>query len=161
VIHSPFHIHSAASSSSSSGPSLLLSLDKGRYTDWPALRDWLLALHVQQARRGITNTNTSTSTSTSTSIGGEEKEDAADDEAGAFRRFLATLPPALASLITPLSGAGAVLGDGGAVDGGNGNGDGNGNILSPRAALRRLVAAIEVGTEEGQRGSLPRLCRWI
>lgn len=117
----------------------MLSLDKGRYADWPALRDWLLALHVQQARRGIANASTNTSSSIS---GEEEEEDAADDEAAAFRRFLATLPPALVSLITPLPGVGAVLGTGGAADG---DGAGNGDVLSPRAALQRLVAAIEVG----------------
>lgn len=125
------------------GPSLLFSLDKARYAEWPALRDWLLSLHLQHASGGITSAVASV-----VPLWGDKDDEGSGAAAageGGFRRFLATLPPRLATLITPLPAVAAVL----AQEGGGTNGDGNGgnsssSSTSPQAALKRLVAAIEV-----------------
>lgn len=109
------------------GPSLLLSLDKSRYAQWPELRDWLIRLHLRQAQSGIVDNATGTAP-----VPFLQQE----QEAEGFKRFLTELPPSLATLITPLPAAGAALAG---VDGANGC-----NGTSPRATLRKLVTAIEV-----------------
>lgn len=107
-----------------SGPSLLFSLDKSRHAEWPALiRDWLLSLHLQQARSGMAS----------------GKEEGEETEEEGFLQFLAAVPPALATLIAPLPHVAAALA-GQEREGGCGGA----SSATPQTALKQLIAAIEV-----------------
>jgi len=66
---------------------LLFTLDQDRFGEWPALRDWLLELHQEEAQAAIK--------------GEEAREDRVLclNERG-FRAFVAAVPEAVASLIT-------------------------------------------------------------
>lgn len=72
--------------------------------------------------------------SSSSFFAGEQQEEG-------FRRFLAALPPALATLITPIPPMATAPPSQGNGEGENGDGA---SCASPQAALKQLVAAIEV-----------------
>jgi len=66
---------------------LLFTLDQDRFSEWPALRDWLLELHQQEAQAAIKGE------------AGREDRVLSLNETG-FRAFVSAVPEAVASLIT-------------------------------------------------------------
>lgn len=119
---------------------LLFTLDPDRFGDWPALRDWLLKLHRQEAQASIKGTGERGE--------GEGRRILVASKAG-FEAFVSAVPESVASLVTTYAYLKCILHDypgSKSSSRSSGHSSSNSNVRkeNPQEAfIRPLVRAIE------------------